>query len=98
MNAIHFSQKIADETIRAILDGRKTTMPQPVKFLPGFNPQWTGYVPDGAVLYGSNNIPAAKTRYRPGDILYVQETFFKYAGEYVYRASTAQPELWNGMW
>lgn len=36
--------------------------------------------------------------YSQGDILYVKETFFKYAGEYVYRASAAQPELWNGMW
>lgn len=34
----------------------------------------------------------------PGDILYVRETSFKYAGEYIYRASAAQPDLFNGMW
>lgn len=63
------------DMVRAILEGRKTVTRRVVKFLPGFNPKWTGYVPDGAVLYGSNNIPAAKAPYRPGDILYVRETW-----------------------
>lgn len=62
-------------TTRAILDGRKTCTRRLVKFRHGWNPKWTGYVPDGEVLYGSNNIPAAKAPYRPGDILYVRETW-----------------------
>lgn len=32
------------------------------------------------------------------DILYVRETWFKYAGKYIYKASAEQPELWSGMW
>lgn len=65
------------EMVQAIMEGRKTATRRIVKFIPGFNPQWTGYVPDGSVLYGSNNIPAAKATYVPGDILYVRETWTK---------------------
>lgn len=63
------------DMVRAILDGRKIVTRRVVKFNPGQNPQWTGYIPDGPVLYGSNNIPAAKAPYRHGDILYVRETW-----------------------
>ena len=63
------------DMVRAILDGRKTVTRRVVKFKPGQNPQWTGYIPDGPVLYGSNNIPASKSPYHPGDILYVRETW-----------------------
>lgn len=63
------------EMVRAILDGRKTVTRRAVKFKPEQNPKWTGYIPDGPVLYGSNNIPAAKAPYRPGAILYVRETW-----------------------
>ncbi len=61
--------------VRAILDSRKTVTRRVVKFKDGQNPNWTGYVPDGGVLYGSNNIPAAKAPYKSGDILYVRETW-----------------------
>lgn len=63
------------DMVQAILDGRKTVTRRVVKFQHGQNPQWTGYIPDGHVLYGSNNIPAAKAPYRLGDILYVRETW-----------------------
>ena len=63
------------EMVRAILDGRKTVTRRPVKFGRGRNPKWSGYVPDGGVLYGSNNIPAAKAPYQAGDILWVRETW-----------------------
>ena len=32
------------EMVRAILDGRKTCTRRLVRFLPGENPQWTGYI------------------------------------------------------
>lgn len=61
--------------VRAILEGRKTVTRRVVEFKAGQSPAWSGYIPDGAVLYGSNNIPAAKAPYRPGDILWVRETW-----------------------
>ena len=63
------------DMVRAIMDGRKTVTRRAVKFKGGGNPNWTGYVPDGGVLYGSNNIPAAKAQFKPGDIIYVRETW-----------------------
>ena len=76
------------DMVRAILEGRKTVTRRVVKFKPGQNPQWTGYIPDGPVLYGSNNIPASKSPYHPGDILYVRETWARsMAGTYIYKAT-----------
>ena len=76
------------DMVRAILEGRKTVTRRVVKFKPGQNPQWTGYIPDGQVLYGSNNIPASKSPYHPGDILYVRETWARsMAGTYLYKAT-----------
>lgn len=85
------------DMVRAILEGRKTVTRRVVEFKHGQNPKWTGYIPDGPVLYGSNNIPAAKAPYRIGDILYVRETWnkVKLASEsdwhYEYRASCENP-------
>lgn len=75
------------EMVQAILDGRKTVTRRAVKFPRGWNPKFTGYIPDGAVLYGSNNIPAAKAPYKAGNVLWVRETWLGwYAphGEVVY--------------
>lgn len=80
------------EMVQAILDDRKTVTRRILKFLNGRNPTWTGYIPDGAVLYGSNNVPAAKAPYRTGDILYVRETWYKDAGRYMYRADYSDTE------
>lgn len=64
------------EMVRAILDGRKTCTRRLVKFLPGENPQWTGYIKDGLMLYNGRNEPCIRNApYHPGDILYVRETF-----------------------
>ena len=63
------------EMVQAIIDGRKTATRRVVKFPKYKNPLWTGYVPDGHTLYGSNNIPAAESHYKAGDILYVRETW-----------------------
>lgn len=62
-----------------ILDGRKSCIRRFVKFLPGENPQWTGYIKDGLMLYNGRNEPCIrKVPYQPGDILYVRETWHKY--------------------
>ena len=87
------------EMVRAILDGRKTVTRRPVKFGRGRNPKWSGYVPDGGVLYGSNNIPAAKAPYQAGDILWVRETWTSVpGGSYIYKVSVECPDAWRGTW
>lgn len=64
------------EMARAILDGRKTCTRRLVKFLDKRNPNWTGYVKDGLILYNGNNQPCNKpSPYKLGDILYVRETW-----------------------
>lgn len=64
------------EMVRAVLDGRKICTRRLVKFLPGENPQWTGYIRDGLMLYNGKNEPCIrKVPYQPGDILYVRETW-----------------------
>ncbi len=64
------------DMVRAILDGRKITTRRCVKFLLGENPNWTGYVKDGLMLYNGRNEPCCrKTPYQRGDILYVRETW-----------------------
>lgn len=64
------------EMVRAVLDGRKICTRRLVKFLPEENPQWTGYIRDGLMLYNGKNEPCIrKAPYQPGDILYVRETW-----------------------
>lgn len=77
------------EMVKAILDGRKTMTRRVVKFNKGWNPAWTGYIPDGDVLYGGNNIPAVKSPFRKDDVLWVRETWCEVMGrkgKYLYRA------------
>lgn len=75
------------EMVRAILDGRKTVTRRLVKFLSRKNPNWTGYVKDGLMLYNGRNEPCIKKApYQPGDILYVRETWMDYAGLTMYKA------------
>lgn len=77
------------EMVKVILDGRKTCTRRLVKFLPGENPQWTGYIKDGLMLYnGKNELCIRKAPYQPGDILYVREIWCSaYDGEkYFYLA------------
>lgn len=67
------------EMVRAILEGRKSCTRRLVKFLSGENPQWTGYIRDGLMLYNGRNEPCImKAPYQPGDILYVRETWHRY--------------------
>lgn len=98
------------EMVRANLDGRKTCTRRLVKFLPGENPQWTGYIKDGLMLYNGKNEPCIrKAPYQPGDILYVRETWcglpVNEAGHmrghtiYYYKADgELRPEGWRGTW
>lgn len=72
------------DMVRAILDGRKTVTRRCVKFLNGKNPNWTGYVKDGLMLYNGINKPCIKPcQYQPGDILYVRESVFQGVGHYL---------------
>ena len=85
------------ENVISLLDGRKTVTRRVVKFPRGWNPKFTGYIPDGAVLYGSNNIPAAKAPYHPGDILWVRETWSRLeTGPYLYKADNEKPLSYLG--
>lgn len=98
------------EMVRAILDGRKTCTRRLVRFLPGENPQWTGYIRGGLMLYNGRNEPCiTKAPYQPGDILYVRETWcalpVNQAGHirghsvYYYKADgDLRPEGWRGKW
>ncbi len=73
------------EMVRANLDGRKTCTRRLVRFLPGENPQWTGYIRDGLMLYNGRNEPCImKAPYQPGDILYARETWKKAPNGYYY--------------
>ena len=84
------------EMVRAILDGRKSCTRRLVKFLPGENPQWTGYIKDGLMLYnGKNKACVRKAPYQPGDILYVRETWSEgyEEGTYIYRADDKLADL-----
>ena len=98
------------EMVKAILAGRKTCTRRLVKFLPWKNPQWTGYIRDGLMLYNGRNEPCIiKVPYQPGDTLYVRETWcglpVNEAGHmrghtiYYYKADgELRPKGWRGTW
>ena len=66
------------EMVQSILGGLKTCTRRLVKFLPEENPQWTGYIKDGLMLYNGTNEPCIRQApYKTGDILYVRETWQK---------------------
>lgn len=73
--------------VLAILDGRKTSTRRIVKFLAGQNPNWTGYIKDGLMLYNGRNEPCCrKPPYQVGNVLYVRETWSEWTGGYLYKA------------
>ena len=84
------------DMVRAILDERKTVTRRLVKFLPGENPNWTGYIKDGLMLYNGNNEPCCrKSPYQVGDVMYVRETWSEGYGEgtYIYKADDKLAEF-----
>ena len=84
------------EMVRANLDGRKTCTRRLVRFLPGENPQWTGYIRDGLMLYNGRNEPCiTKAPYQPGDILYVRETVWQKIGYYLDVDGETKPSWYN---
>ena len=77
--------------VQAIMAGHKSMTRRVAKFIDGRSPEWSGYIADGGTIYGSNNIPASKAKYQPGDILWVRETWKVDASDhendgYAYRA------------
>ena len=93
------------EMVRAILDGRKTVTRRVVKPQPVYNPN-DGFTWKGAA-YGTDLPPTEKgatynfrcaAPCRPGDILYVRETFCRQPSEeypFVYKASVETPAAWQ---
>lgn len=78
------------DMVQAILDDRKTETRRKAEFLNGKNPNWTGYVCDGLMLYNGTNEPCIKLpRYKVGDYLYVRETWSEWTDGYVYKAWTS---------
>lgn len=72
------------DMVRATLDERKMVTRRVVKFMSGRNPNWTGYIKDGMVLYNGTNEPCNKPcQYQPEDILYVRESVFQGVGHYL---------------
>lgn len=118
---ILFNKQISTEMVRAILDGRKTctrrlVKPQPDEkhtFPLGFVTDSTEKKEVGCFGFGINeyggSIQYAKSRYQPGDILYVRETWcglpVNEAGHmrghtiYYYKADgELRPKGWRGTW
>ena len=85
--------------VRAILEGRKTVTRRVVKPQPEGAPipvpnekYWLGR------FAGDDKCRAIKSSYRPGDILYVRETFCRQPSEeypFVYKASVETPAAWQ---
>lgn len=101
MKSIYFPPPVADDIVRAILDGRKTVTWRAVK---GYALDHLELDTDGSII-GVYNQDEGRVfpmmdyvPYRPGDILYVRETFWKCIdGEYLYKADflNSESRVWR---
>lgn len=91
MKSIRFPAPAADDMVRAIPEGRKTVTRLVVKPQPGTDEFIYKHQCGEWFISSENNDYAdieVKLSYRPGDILYVQETWqHGFGGTYLYRAS-----------
>ncbi|WP_251447097.1 hypothetical protein [Vermiculatibacterium agrestimuris] len=83
------------EMVRAILDGRKTVTRRVVKE-PWYIEDETVSKASGLAMHKGSNctygMPYPDSIYRPGEILYVRETFFKAVDRYMYKANYSDSE------
>ncbi len=91
------------EMVRAILDGRKTVTRRVVKPQPPETDPHNvcfDYIKNGVAKFGLRNKPPYRinTPYRPGDILYVRETWcermgdISKSGKYIYKAHAQEQD------
>ena len=92
------------EMVRAIRDGRKTVTRRVVKE-PWFISDEVASRLSGLAMHRgyahTDGMPCPDRPYRPGDILYVRETWCRQPSEeypFVYRASVETPDAWKGQW
>ncbi len=94
------------EMVKAIYDDRKTKTRRVIKFkfLPGFNPEWSGYRPvfeyGKFFLDGSNHRTATtevKCPWQVGDILWVRETWQSFFPEEVTSNHQQGPRSFSGI-
>ena len=93
------------EMVRAILDGRKTVTRRVVKPQPKYAEMTVAglmtsehhiSIEDGLVVTKLGDVSTwGNLPYRPGDILYVRETFSECAEGYAYRADYPHSEGWG---
>lgn len=79
------------DMVVAILKNMKSETRRIARFIDGRNPNWTGYVRDGLMLYNGTNEPCIKKApYKVGDYLYVRETWREHSPGfprmYIYKA------------
>lgn len=94
------------EMVRAILDGRKTVTRRVVKPQPKENEENPHRIASGSIYFDVpdktfggilKSVGPYRPTYRPGDILYVRETFCRQHSEeypFVYKASVETPAAW----